>query len=189
MRASQLPGQRAWQTEGCDGQGSLLEYSGNVSRKGNGEGLFGEWQLLGVGWCRLRFCGRGTCGFRLQVWLLQPLLWLGPQRLLLLPLLLLPLLLLWLLSFLSRWLQLLWNICSTVYLTATPTTHQTMHNEPEAFQPFNGPNGAQLWTQWAALHGCAGTLLPPEYQKVRPDSLETIAVAQRLLAAGGNDPC
>jgi hypothetical protein len=106
------------------------------------------------------------------VWLLQPLLWLGPQRplppppppptpllllllllppppLLLLPLpqpppLLLPLLLLWLLSFLSRWLQLLWNICSAVYLTATATTHQIVHNEPEAFQPFNGPNNAQL---------------------------------------------
>jgi hypothetical protein len=41
------------------------------------------------------------------------------------------------------------------------------------------PSGAQLRIQWASLHGLAGTLWPPEYHEVSPDSLGTIATAQR----------
>jgi hypothetical protein len=67
---------------------------------------------------------------------------------------------------------------SAAYLAAA-ATHQAMLTGPEAFRPFDGPSGSQLWTQWASLHDRAGTLWPPEYQEVSPDSLGTIAAAQR----------
>jgi hypothetical protein len=68
---------------------------------------------------------------------------------------------------------------SAVYVAAAATTHQAMLYGPEAFWPFDGPNGVQLRTKWASLHCRAGALWPPEYQEVSPDSLETIAAAQR----------
>jgi hypothetical protein len=64
-------------------------------------------------------------------------------------------------------------------LAAAATTHQAMLNGPEAFRPFDGPSGAQLRTQWASLHDRAGTLWPPEYREVSPDSLGTLAAALR----------
>jgi hypothetical protein len=68
---------------------------------------------------------------------------------------------------------------SAAYLAAAVTAQQAMHTGPEAFRPFDGPISTQLRPQRAALHGSAGTLWPPEYQVVSPDSLETIAAAQR----------
>jgi hypothetical protein len=64
-------------------------------------------------------------------------------------------------------------------LAATATTHQAMVNGPEAFRPIDGSSRAQLRSQWASLHDRAGTLWLPEYQEVSPDSLGTIAAAQR----------
>jgi hypothetical protein len=34
---------------------------------------------------------------------------------------------------------------STAYLAAAAITHQAMHHRPEAFRPFDGPSGEQLW--------------------------------------------
>jgi hypothetical protein len=69
---------------------------------------------------------------------------------------------------------------SAAYLAAAATTHkETMLNGPETLRSFDEPSGVQLWTQWASLLGRAGTLWPPEYQEVSPNSLETIAAAQR----------
>jgi hypothetical protein len=67
---------------------------------------------------------------------------------------------------------------SAAYLAAA-ATHQAILTGPEAFRPFDGPSGVQPRTQWASLHDRAGTLWPPEYQEVSPDSLVTIAAAQR----------
>jgi hypothetical protein len=68
---------------------------------------------------------------------------------------------------------------SAAYLSAVAITHQALRHGPEAFQPFDGPSGEQLWPQWASLHSGAGVLWPPESQEVSPDSLGTIAAAQR----------
>jgi hypothetical protein len=68
---------------------------------------------------------------------------------------------------------------SAAYLAAAATTHQVMLTGPGAFRPFDGPSGAQLRTQWASLHDGAGTLWPPEYQEMSPESLGTIVAAQR----------
>jgi hypothetical protein len=67
---------------------------------------------------------------------------------------------------------------SAAYLSAAASAHKAMLNGPEAFQPFDGPSGVQLRTQWASPHGQPGTLWPPEYQEVSPDSLGSIATAQ-----------
>jgi hypothetical protein len=44
---------------------------------------------------------------------------------------------------------------SAAYLSAAASTHKAMLNGPEAFQPFNGPSGVQLRTQWASPPGQA----------------------------------
>jgi hypothetical protein len=71
---------------------------------------------------------------------------------------------------------------SAAYLAAAATTHQAMITGPGAFRPFDGPSGVQLRTQWASLNDRAGTLWPPEYREVSPDSLETIVAAQRKFS-------
>jgi hypothetical protein len=68
---------------------------------------------------------------------------------------------------------------SAAYLAAAATTHQAMLNGPDAFWPFDGPRGVQLRALWASRYGWAAILWPPEYQEVSPDSLGTIAAAQR----------
>jgi hypothetical protein len=64
-------------------------------------------------------------------------------------------------------------------LAAAAAPHQAMLTGPGAFRPFDRTSGAQLWTQWASLRDGAGTLWPPEYQEVSPESLGTIIAAQR----------
>jgi hypothetical protein len=78
---------------------------------------------------------------------------------------------------------------SAAYLAAAATTHKAMLNGPEAFRPFDGPSGVQLRTQWASLHGQAGTLWPPEYQEVSSDSLGTIASAQHEFSRHTAQTC
>jgi hypothetical protein len=65
------------------------------------------------------------------------------------------------------------------YLTEATTTHQAMRNGPEAFQTLHRPSSEELRPQSLSLHGGAGALWPPEFQEVSPNSLDTIAAAQR----------
>jgi hypothetical protein len=68
---------------------------------------------------------------------------------------------------------------SAAYLAAAAITHQAMRHGPEAFRQFDGPSGEQLRPQWASVHSGARDLWQPEVQEVSPDSLGTIAAAQR----------
>jgi hypothetical protein len=49
MQDRQLPSPRAWHTEGCDGNGRLLQGSGNIIRRGAGSPCCreGGWFLQG----------------------------------------------------------------------------------------------------------------------------------------------
>jgi hypothetical protein len=65
------------------------------------------------------------------------------------------------------------------YLSAVATTQLAMRHGPAEFHPFDGPSGAQLRPQWEGLHDKAETLWRPEDWVVSPDSMGTIAEAQR----------
>jgi hypothetical protein len=78
---------------------------------------------------------------------------------------------------------------SAAYLAAAAITHQAMRHGPAAFRPFGGPSGEQLRPQWASLHSGAGDLWPPEFQEVSPDSLGTIAAAQREFSRQAAQAC